>query len=339
MFPAPFGGPVAALRDDSKVGLQAGILGWLQLGGARDPLHLPVPVTVVSHCHSCSSCVHLTPQVVLYVGGFTKPDIQLFSAAGHPLGRVLWDSRARVVAAGWTRSEQLLVVDDAAQVRGSWTERDGSIAAGTQPPRTGCVAGQHRAAVGGAGRPYPAAPGCSAAQRSALPSPPYCQVHMFNVRGERVPLRFSLGAECEAAGVEAAAVFQDGLAVLTPGGQLWCGDGACCGFGEAAARLSLLLHAAFACKTEVFLSCRWQPCVRQECCLMTPACLCPPIQTRCVADVHEPRLQRFPDPAPGLAVAAGGGGSSGVHCMTVLPPSLSSSGALEVRAGCQQRAR
>lgn len=68
--------------------------------------------------------LHPTPQVVLYVGGFTKPDLQLFSAAGRPLGRVLWDSRARVVAAGWTRAEQLLVVDDAAQVgRLRWRAR------------------------------------------------------------------------------------------------------------------------------------------------------------------------------------------------------------------------
>lgn len=58
---------------------------------------------------------------------------------------------------------------------------------------------------------------------------------------------------------------------------------------------------------------------------------CPPPQTprRCVPDISEPRLQRFPDPAPGLA--GGGGAGSGVHCMAVLPPSLSSSGALEVR--------
>lgn len=63
-------------------------------------------------------CPFVSPiQVVLYVGGFTKPDLQLFSAAGLPLGRVLWDSRARVVAAGWTKAEQLLVVDDAAQAR------------------------------------------------------------------------------------------------------------------------------------------------------------------------------------------------------------------------------
>lgn len=70
---------------------------------------------------TCFTSIHFPPspsdQVVLYVGGFTKPDLQLFSAAGLPLGRVLWDSRARVVAAGWTKAEQLLVVDDAAQVR------------------------------------------------------------------------------------------------------------------------------------------------------------------------------------------------------------------------------
>ena len=56
-------------------------------------------------------------KLVLYVGASAKPDILLFSAAGAPLGRVLWEGRARVLAAGWTSGEQLLVVDDAAQVR------------------------------------------------------------------------------------------------------------------------------------------------------------------------------------------------------------------------------
>ena len=83
VFPAAAGGPVAALRDDTKL--------------------------------------------VLYVGASAKPDILLFSAAGAPLGRVLWEGRARVLAAGWTSGEQLLVVDDAAQVQwvvrcmGGWT--------------------------------------------------------------------------------------------------------------------------------------------------------------------------------------------------------------------------
>ena len=63
--------------------------------------------------------------------------------------------------------------------------------------------------------------------------------------------------------------------------------------------------------------------------LRAPPAACPPC--RCVPDVHEPRLQRFPDPAPGLAGGAGMGAGSGVHCMAVLPPSVSSSGALEVR--------
>lgn len=73
IFPGPAGGPVAALRDDTKL--------------------------------------------VLYVGAAARPDIQLFSAAGSPLGRVLWEPRARVATAGWTSQEQLLVLDDAAQVR------------------------------------------------------------------------------------------------------------------------------------------------------------------------------------------------------------------------------
>ena len=72
VFPAPAGGPVAALRDDTKL--------------------------------------------VLYMGAAARPDIQMFSAAGAALGRALWEPRTRVTAAGWTADEQLLVVDDAAQV-------------------------------------------------------------------------------------------------------------------------------------------------------------------------------------------------------------------------------
>ncbi|EFN53979.1 hypothetical protein CHLNCDRAFT_135924 [Chlorella variabilis] len=171
VFPAPAGGPIAALRDDSKL--------------------------------------------VLYVGGFTKPDVQVFSGAGAPLGRVLWDG-GHVLAAGWTAGEQLLVLEAGAKV------------------------------------------------------------HMFSVRGERLPRHLSLGAECEEeGGVEAAVLFRDGLALLTPAGHLWC-----------------------------------------------------------VPDVHEPRLQRFPDPAPGL-----GGGGSGVHCMAVIPPSASSSGALELIAAVEDTVR
>jgi hypothetical protein len=71
VFPAAVGGPVAALRDESKL--------------------------------------------VLYVGGLSKPDIQILSASGAALGRVLWDG-GRVVAVGWTAAEQLLVLDDRAQV-------------------------------------------------------------------------------------------------------------------------------------------------------------------------------------------------------------------------------
>ena len=55
------------------------------------------------------------------------------------------------------------------------------------------------------------------------PSPGLCgtQVHMFNVRGERLLPRFSLGTEVEEAGVETATIYRDGLAVLTPEGHLW----------------------------------------------------------------------------------------------------------------------
>eukprot|EP00887_Chlorella_sp_A99_P002232 scaffold10.g2232.t1 len=117
VYPAPFGGPVAASRDDNKV--------------------------------------------LLFKGAFAKPDVQLFTAAGRPLGRVLWD-KGRIVEAGWTSAEELVTVDD----RG--------------------------------------------------------QVHMFNVRGEKLPQRFSLGPECESEGVEEAVVFRDGLLAVTPSRHLWC---------------------------------------------------------------------------------------------------------------------
>ena len=65
------------------------------------------------------------------------------------------------------------------------------------------------------------------AQRAATllpawgPSPP-AQVHVHDVRGEPLPdAGFSLGAEAEAEGVQAAIVFRDGVAGLTHGGHLW----------------------------------------------------------------------------------------------------------------------
>ncbi len=46
----------------------------------------------------------------------SRPDVQIFSAAGTPLGRVLWDG-GRILAAGWTDIEELLVVDDRGMVQ------------------------------------------------------------------------------------------------------------------------------------------------------------------------------------------------------------------------------
>ena len=57
-------------------------------------------------------------KLVLYVGSFAKPDLQLYTAAGAPTARILWDRPARLLAAGWTSAERLVVVDDAAQVGG-----------------------------------------------------------------------------------------------------------------------------------------------------------------------------------------------------------------------------
>lgn len=154
------------------------------------------------------------------------------------------------------------------------------------------------------------------------------------MRGERLPQRFSLGSEAEEAGVEAAAIFRDGVAVLTPGGHLWCGGrdgGKQQGSAVARARELAVLRAHAARSTS------WRsnqaigalpaglpptPCANHHCHPHTP------LHCRCVPDITEPRPQRFPDPAPGLAV--GGVAGSGVHCMAVLPPSVSSSGALEV---------
>lgn len=128
-------------------------------------------------------------------------------------------------------------------------------------------------------------------------------------------------------------MFRDGLAVLTPSGQLWwvaagtgAGSSGRAGLsgGWCSAGLSRAAHKAadpwrvcIVCMSKHTPPC-WHtlPASRPPCC-------------RCVPDLHEPRLQRFPDPAPGLAAAGGG---SGVHCMTVLPPAVSASGALEVHA-------
>lgn len=54
-------------------------------------------------------------KIVLFAGAFTRPDVQLFTAAGRSLGRVLWD-KGRIMEAGWTSEEQLVAVDDRGQV-------------------------------------------------------------------------------------------------------------------------------------------------------------------------------------------------------------------------------
>ena len=71
-------------------------------------------------------------KVVLQLGSFSRPDIQIFSAAGTPLGRVLWDG-GRVLTAGWTDSEELLVVDDRGRVH-RYTCRGQLSSGGAAPP-------------------------------------------------------------------------------------------------------------------------------------------------------------------------------------------------------------
>lgn len=53
--------------------------------------------------------------MVLQLGAFSSPDIQLFSAAGAPMGRILWNS-GHIVEAGWTSEEEFLVVNDRGMV-------------------------------------------------------------------------------------------------------------------------------------------------------------------------------------------------------------------------------
>jgi hypothetical protein len=155
------------------------------------------------------------------------------------------------------------------------------------------------------------------------------QVHMFSVRGERLPHRFSLGPEVEEAGVEAAAVFRNGLALLTPAGHIWWVGGWV--GGCVLMPLRLLIACCGAAGEAIYR--QWPARAPRTChCTATDASGSHVSPRRCVPNVHEPRLQHFPDPAPGLAGGAGlVGAGSGVHCIAVLPPSVSSSGALEVR--------
>jgi hypothetical protein len=65
--------------------------------------------------------------VVLHLGAFSRPDIQLFDAAGRPTGRVLWD-KGRIAGAGWISGEELLVVDERGHAHrfGARGERSGA---------------------------------------------------------------------------------------------------------------------------------------------------------------------------------------------------------------------
>lgn len=133
--------------------------------------------------------------------------------------------------------------------------------------------------------------------------------------------------------MEAAAVFRDGLAVLTPSGCLWCvwlgralpwlaRGRAQCRSGRAP------LHALLA---ELTINGAAPWCLTgaadAKACMLTVHRMHPSARCRCVADVRQPRLQRLADPG----IVPSGGAGSGVHCMAVVPPSVSSSGTVEVR--------
>lgn len=51
-------------------------------------------------------------KVVLYVGAANSPDIFIYSACGKLLGRIVWGGKGRIVQAGWTFDESLVVVAD-----------------------------------------------------------------------------------------------------------------------------------------------------------------------------------------------------------------------------------
>jgi hypothetical protein len=121
--------------------------------------------------------------------------VQIFNAAGAPLGKFLWDRASRLVAFGWTEQE----------VRAcgcSWRR---------------CVAARRRARL---------ALTLALARRCRNFKVLLCVgddggVFPYSVDGELLPWQLSMGAECAAQRVADACVLPTGVVVLTQEAQLF----------------------------------------------------------------------------------------------------------------------
>jgi hypothetical protein len=86
-------------------------LAWAELTPAGPGLALEYARAVGAPGGGALAAFRDEAKVALHLAAFARPDVRLFDGAGEPLGRVPWDG-ARIAAAGWTRGEELLVVDE-----------------------------------------------------------------------------------------------------------------------------------------------------------------------------------------------------------------------------------
>jgi hypothetical protein len=119
--------------------------------------------------------------------------VQIFNAAGAPLGKFLWDRASRLVAFGWTEQE----------VRARRCSRRRCVAARRHARLALTLARRCRnfkvlLCVGDDGGVFP-----------------------YSVDGELLPWQLSMGAECAAQRVADACVLPTGVVVLTQEAQLF----------------------------------------------------------------------------------------------------------------------
>ncbi|GFR52291.1 hypothetical protein Agub_g14826, partial [Astrephomene gubernaculifera] len=87
---APFGGPIAAIRDERRIVL------------VGPPSH--APAAAATH-GSAASAALLTGDA-----GGLKPVLRTFSASGVSLGAAVWEG-GRLAGWGWSEEQQLVVVE------------------------------------------------------------------------------------------------------------------------------------------------------------------------------------------------------------------------------------
>ena len=138
-------------------------------------------------------------QVVIVTADTVKPHVLIHTASGGLLSRFAWE-RGSIVGLGWSRAEELLIVESSGEV--------GSPQSKVRMPAS-----------------WECSQGCTCLQPLPTHLPHvfvgHMQVTMFEQHGTKLPRQFSMGEDCQRDGILDCHVYPDGLVAITRTFAVW----------------------------------------------------------------------------------------------------------------------